>query len=211
LRFTIDLLALVAMPVAVLLCGRAHAGKSTAAACLMAAVPGFTELSFAGPLKAICLDACRLLLPRAAVEAVTAEWFHDPVLKATPLQFLETPLTPRVIMQTLGTDVLRAHLGPDVFVHGLLARAAEAAAAGKHIVVSDVRFPNEAAVAAPLQAMGYRVIRLRIVREAGFGTAATTAAAHISETGAEDLPVDAVITNNGSVADLSTALLAVCF
>jgi hypothetical protein len=104
-------------------------------------------------------------------------------------------------------------------VHGLLARAAEAAAAGKHIVVSDVRFPNEAAVAAPLQAMGYRVIRLRIVREAGVGTAATTAAttasaaasAHISETGTEDLPVDAVITNNGSVADLSAALLAVCF
>jgi hypothetical protein len=202
------------MPVAVLLCGRAHAGKSTAATCLLAAVPGFTELSFAGPLKAICLDACRLLLPRAAAEAVTVEWFHDPVLKATPLQFLKT-LTPRVIMQTLGTDVLRAHLGPDVFVHGLLARAAEAAAAGKHIVVSDVRFPNEAAVTAPLQAMGYRVIRLRIVREAGVGTAATTASAaasaHISETGAEDLPVDAVITNNGSVADLSAALLAVCF
>ncbi len=195
---------------AIMLCGAAGSGKTTVAAFLRRHTPNITELTFAAPLKTICLRAGRLLLPPDAAASLTADHFHDPVLKATPLEVDghergRSGLTPRAIMQVLGTDILRDVLGPDVFIGPVLAGAARAAAAKQHIVVSDVRFANEMGTARVLAALGFRVVRLRIVRkEASVGGGG----AHASEKEASSLPVDAVVPNNGTMEELEGAVLA---
>jgi hypothetical protein len=194
---------------AIMLCGAAGSGKTTVAAFLRRHTPNITELTFAAPLKTICLRAGRLLLPPDAAASLTADHFHDPVLKATPLEVDghergRSGLTPRAIMQVLGTDILRDVLGPDVFIGPVLAGAARAAAAKQHIVVSDVRFANEMGTAGVLAALGFRVVRLRIVRK----EASVGGGAHASEKEASSLPVDAVVPNNGTMEELEGAVLA---
>jgi hypothetical protein len=195
---------------AIMLCGAAGSGKTTVAAVLRRHIPNITELTFAAPLKTICLRAGRLLLPPDVGASLTADHFHDPVLKATPLEVEvdghergRNALTPRAIMQVLGTDILRGVLGPDVFIGPVLAGAARAAAAKQHIVVSDVRFANEMGTAPALAALGFRVVRLRIVRKE-----ASVDSAHASEAEASSLPVDAVVANNGTMEELEAAVLA---
>jgi hypothetical protein len=110
------------------LCGKAGSGKSTVAKFFRDNY-GATIHSFAKPLKAIAKDFFDLsdeqvFGTQAQKETVDPRW----------------GLSPRQILQKLGTDCIRKHLGEDVWARATLRQIPSV---GIH-VIEDCRFVNEA-------------------------------------------------------------------
>ena len=120
------------------ICGLIGHGKDTAAGFLIE--EGFERISFAGVLKDACANIFswdRILLegntPESRVWRETVdEWWAAR---------LDIPhFTPRFALQNVGTDVLRTHFHPDIWV---AACERQVAMAEKSVVISDCRFFNE--------------------------------------------------------------------
>ena len=173
------------------LTGRAGAGKSTVATHLVRA-HGFYEVALAEPLRAALMMMFGLseddLLDRARKEAVIP-WIG---------------VSPRRLMQTLGTEWGRAVCGEDIWlrvaaneiaVHRALT-ALDPEGGTSQVVVSDIRFPNEAAWLHAQGGVLWHIVRPQELPAYGIE------AAHVSERG---LPVedgDVVIDNDNTVPDL---------
>jgi hypothetical protein len=120
------------------ICGLIGHGKDTAAGFLIE--EGFHRISFAGVLKDACANVFgwdRELLEGSTDES--REW------RETPDEWwsarLDIPdFTPRLALQQVGTDVLRTHFHPDIWV---AACERQVAMAEKDVVISDCRFFNE--------------------------------------------------------------------
>ena len=107
--------------------GKAGCGKSTAADVLVEM--GWTRVKFASPLK----DMCRALgLTEEQIEGADKERVIN-----------DLGVTPRWIMQTLGTDWGRKLIHPDLWVAMAKTRIEQATG---NVVVDDCRFENEAQV-----------------------------------------------------------------
>lgn len=96
--------------------------------------------------------------------------------------------TPRLLMQTLGTDWGRRHVHPDIWVE---CWRRDVLAAGSLVVCDDVRFPNEAAAVKALGGTLWRVYR------PGLNTMD-----HASERSQRDLVEDALLNNATTIGDL---------
>ena len=120
--------------------GFINSGKSTVATQLTEEF-GFKKDSFATSLK----DACALMFdwPRAMIEGDTKEsrdwreetdqWWADK---------LGIPnFSPRLALQLVGTDSLRNHFNQGIWFMTLENRVRKNPS--QHVVISDVRFPNE--------------------------------------------------------------------
>jgi len=120
------------------ICGLIGHGKDTAAGFLID--NGYHRISFAGVLK----DACANIFgwDRDLVEGATSEsreWREtvDPWWSKR----LDIPdFTPRLALQQVGTNVLRTHFHPDIWV---AACERQIEMTDKNIVISDCRFFNE--------------------------------------------------------------------
>lgn len=156
------------------LTGLAGSGKSTAAMHLCDA-HGFERVRFAGPLKEMMYA---LGLSEAEVEGDRKELPCD----------LLCGKTPRLAMQTIGTEWGRDIIGQDLWIKAWQA-AVDRLPAAVPIVVDDCRFPNEAAA---VRANGGALIKI-IRPGAGAG-----AAGHSSE-GRELGVAMATVQNDGSV------------
>jgi hypothetical protein len=121
--------------------GPMHAGKSEAAKRLVATM-GFERQRFAGPLKD--------MLVTAGLEVADV----DGDRKETPNALLDGA-TPRHAMQTLGTEWGRKCISKTFWINLWARRARASLAAGAHVVVDDLRFPNEAAA---IRALGGVVV-----------------------------------------------------
>lgn len=162
------------------LSGHAGAGKDTAARYLVSRY-GFVTAAFADPIR----DMAALLLEQVGVS--DAHLRHR-VFKERPLP--ELGFSPRALMQVLGTEVGRA-LNPDLWVHHLELRLGLQPNGGlvhDRIVISDVRFPNEAAW---VRSKGGKVVRLTRPQAQG------QARAHVSETALADMTPDYDVLNDG--------------
>lgn len=193
-----------------LLSGAAGSGKSTVAAHLTSGKGGWVELSFAEPLKLIACDIWSKLYPDAGV---TLDMFHDHVLKEKRPPGV--PLTPREFLQFLGTDVMRARLGPDVWANHVASLIVQLTASKHNVVVSDLRFPNELEVvrAALAGVPDVKVVTVRIVRDGGPVPAETPTSAHFattrshaSEHALDGTTFDHVIHNSSDVTGLLLAV-----
>jgi hypothetical protein len=103
----------------------------------------------------------------------------------------------RSLLQRTGTEAGRRVLGEDVWVEALFASHHDAPG----LVVTDVRFPNEA------QAVVDRGgVMIRVERPNVGPTKDKYGRAHISETALDDWPFDHVLINDGSVDDLHAKL-----
>ena len=100
--------------------------------------------------------------------------------------------SPRWVLQTLGTEWGRNALHRDVWVDAAIAKAKKLMAAGKSVVIDDMRFPNERA-AVWRNGSVWMVLRR---------DARAPATAHPSEGLLTDSKFDHVIFNNGSKTDL---------
>lgn len=163
------------------LAGHAGAGKDTAARYLISRY-GFVASSFAAPIH----DMAQLMLEQIGLGD---QWLRHRVFKERVIP--ELGFSPRALMQTLGTEVGRA-LNPEVWVRHLEARLglnAHGAPVHDRIVVSDVRFPNEAAW---VRARKGTVVRLTRPQAQG------QARAHVSETALDGLTPDYDVLNDGA-------------
>lgn len=111
------------------LVGNKGVGKDTVANYVVSKYH-FTKVAFATPLKQTCqaiydLDEC---------------YFNDPKLKEELVP--HWGLTPRVMMQRIGTDIIRANLGDDFWLKHMTRKLSTITT--PNVIITDVRFGNEA-------------------------------------------------------------------
>ncbi len=166
------------------LTGQARSGKDTLAGYLVDN-HGFVRIGLADPLREFV----------SLVTGLDPDSLMDGSIKEEPLDWLGGK-SPRQLMQLLGTEFGRDMIDKDIWLKVAQRRielAKDRGAAG--VVISDVRFDNEAAW---VDKMGGHVIR--IVRPG-----AQKVSNHVSESGVDDGWVSKVIYNDSSLTKLALA------
>lgn len=175
-------------PMVVLVSGWAGAGKDCAAALLVEEC-GFQRVAFADALKE---DV-------AKVTGLPLDWFYT-ATKDRPLPepctAYPTAKTPRDIL--LQHALVRRAIDPDVYSKGVAATIMDAP--GVRFVVSDWRYRSEHKVIAEELGEFYRIFRVRIERPG------IRQSADPSEHDLDNISMDYVITNDGTISDLRHAV-----
>lgn len=168
-------------PLIIALAGPARSGKDTVAQYLIER-HGFEAVAFADPLRAMLAEGFDL------------DDSHFHAHKEDPLPWLG--LSPRRLLQTLGTEWGRS-LHPDIWVLLMQRRLDDYAGPEDRIVITDVRFDNEADWVRQRGHLWHiqRPDPLRV----GFSD---TARAHASEAGVHKLPGDRLIYNDSTLEHL---------
>lgn len=126
--------------------GRKGTGKDTAAKALID--EGYARISFATPLKLMLTALFKYidLVPLTIAEMV------DGNLKEMPVPSLEGK-TARWALQTLGTEWGRECIGKNLWTHIAMEKAKQY----EKVVITDVRFPNEATA---IREAGGKVVKI---------------------------------------------------
>lgn len=104
----------------------------------------------------------------------------------------EIGVTPRHILQTLGTEWGRQCIHPNLWLFCWEAQVKRLLAEGHNVVVDDCRFPNEAALIRQYGGQMWLITRPGVERPTH----------HASEGGLSDIHFDHHLENNGAVLDL---------
>lgn len=145
---------------------------------------GYDRIAFADDIKRICKNTFGL----------TDDDVNTPEGKKRTLSVYGK--TVRELLQGIG-EGLRNTISPDIWVITTMMKIDRLLANGKtHLLVTDVRYPNELSA---LKSRGFTVIKL--IRDTGIVDA------HPSEKDLNDKLFDYVIDNNGTIADLEEKLL----
>lgn len=171
------------------LTGFAGSGKDTAAL-ILAQEHGFARVAFADPLR----DMLYALNPIAhggpmgtlRVASIVDSFGWDTAKREFP--------EVRRLLQRIGTEVGRATFGEDVWLDRGMSKARASQAP---VVFTDVRMGNEALAIRALSGQVWRVARPGV----------SALDDHVSELGLPAHLVDRTILNDGSLSDLSYALL----
>jgi adenylate kinase family enzyme len=183
------------------ICGLIGSGKNTVAEHLMEEHT-FTPVSFAETLKdaaASIFDWNRDMLEGATAEARAArevkdEWWSER---------LGFDVTPRYMLQFMGTEVMREKLHQDIWALSLERKLSkELANTWMDFVISDVRFPNEVAMIRRLGGKIWHVRRGDL--PTWFGT--DPADVHESEKAWNNERFDHVLYNDHTIEDLKRAV-----
>lgn len=162
--------------------GYAEVGKDSAADALCSI--GWERVAFADPLRGALLTLNPVVYDQGCVrvqEAVTAMGWT-----AAKRTYPEI----RRLLQVLGTEVCRGNFGKDCWVKIAENRIRELLKAGKKVVVTDVRFENEAALIHKLRGVVVRIHRPGRV----------PVNAHVSD--AQRFDANHELTNDGTLDDL---------
>lgn len=165
------------------LTGFARCGKDTAATGLVEC-RGFTRLAFADLLKKVAYDTDPFVEAAPGTFRRLAELVDDVGLESAK-DFPDV----RRLLQRLGTEGGRNNLGGNVWVDPVMRSAAGST---NPVVITDVRFPNEAVA---VRAAGGFVVRVTRPNVAAINT-------HSSDAGVASLSVDFDVSNDGNVKDL---------
>ena len=120
-------------------CGFIGSGKGTVGDYLVQE-KGWKTLSFAKTLKD--MTACVFSWPRELLEGDTSDsraW-RETIDPWWSKKLGKPGLTPRWVLQNLGTDVMRTHFHDDIWILSLERRLASISS---DVIITDVRFPNE--------------------------------------------------------------------
>jgi hypothetical protein len=140
------------------------------------------------------------------------EWTKVDIIPDNPDE--EWTPTVRWLLQTLGTDVMRDVIHPDIWINALFVDYV-ALHNGKwnqgydtyekpNWLITDLRFPNE--IVAIKQRGG---ITIRVIRDLHKGNAHISPIPHKSETSLDDAEFDFVIDNNSDLFDLTFKVKAI--
>jgi hypothetical protein len=169
------------MPILLGLTGKAGSGKDSVGLVLREEHE-FSRLAFADPLKEVC----------AALFGISLDRFHIPSLKEKRVP--AWGLSPRQMLQVVGTDMVRRYLGNDFWIKRMRYDL-EGWLGYDNIVITDVRFEDEAAF---VRSLGGIVVH---VKRPGAGLDGE-AGAHVSEAGVMFNAADLILSNDGSLEDL---------
>ena len=169
--------------------GPQSSGKDTIADYLVK-THGFVKLSFASALKDIV--AIIFGWSREKLEGLTPEdrQWRETIDEKWAKTLNMPELTPRYVLQHLGTEVFRNHFHPDIWTKIIENQLSFY----ENIVVSDCRFDNEITM---LRNHGGKIIKVK--RES---PVLSEGPAHISETECHVCYYDWVIKNNGTIENL---------
>lgn len=103
----------------------------------------------------------------------------------------------RHLLQVIGTDAVRNVIGPDTWIDLARKRLQGPLEAGQDFVITDIRYPNEAALVTDL---GGTIVKL----ERDNPTASNVT--HISESGIDSIKWDWALDNNGTLEHLADQL-----
>jgi len=167
------------------LTGYAQSGKDTLAGMLIG-LHKYENRAFADPIRKLLYD----MNPIVKGEDYTVQGVVD----GYGWDFAKTAFPEvRSLLQTLGVGA-RKLFGDDFWV----SQGLSGLTPGDRVVITDVRFPNEADAIKDLGGQIWRVKRL--------GVGAVNS--HVSETAMDGYKVDQIFINNGSVDDLMALLQA---
>lgn len=162
------------------LCGRIGSGKTTLAR-LLTSTGIFTRVSFSDPLKSMIAEL--MVYQRANSDDICQALYFN---KEAPNSFFNG-VTPRHVMQTLGTEWGRKLIHPDFWTDLWKRKVAHISPSLTGIVCDDLRFQNEAQAIRDLGGKVIRIHREQISRNE-----------HISEKEIDLIRADALIDNNGT-------------
>lgn len=161
--------------------GRAGSGKSTAQQIAVRMYGGY-PYCFADPIR-------RMMKAGLGIVMEDPYWQDR---KEQPIPWLDG-VTPRRLMQTLGTEWGRS-ISPQLWVR--LAQG-EYSLHGPGMVIGDARFDNEAEWVRNAGGVVIQITR----------GPAPVVEAHVSENGISEHLLDGTVTNDGSIDELTAALL----
>lgn len=169
--------------------GRRRVGKDTSAIFLKEQF-GFIQLALADPIK------------RATKEIFD---FTDEQLNGAQKERIDSRwgITPREVLQVVGTDLFRntfgqrfPHIGANIWTMSLANKIDHLVRTGtQRIVVSDIRFPNEAKVIKDAGGFIIKLTRPRLTADASVDQ-------HASETSSDQIPADFEVVNDQTIAHL---------
>jgi cytidylate kinase len=160
------------------ICGAAGAGKDTVALRLNG--HGFFRVAFADPLYEMV----------SAMTGLSVAELSDRDAKEREIDWIG--VSPRRLLQSLGTEWGRQHVAEDVWIRLALRTARVASRA----VIPDVRFDNEAQAIRAAGGSVWRVVR------PGVSCLDSSTAQHSSERGIAPELIDDVILNDGDIERL---------
>jgi hypothetical protein len=176
------------------LIGKARSGKDTAALHLVR-TRAYTRLAFADPLKEMALSIDPLIPSVERIHVRLSTLIRDVGWEYAKDSYPEV----RRILQHTG-QTMREY-DDEFWLTAMRRKLNNAEAWNLPVIVSDVRYPNEAGM---LRSRGFRLVR--IVRPdssyRSLGNVFAEGAKHASETALDGYAADATITNAGSVTDL---------
>ena len=162
--------------------GKARSGKDLAAR-YFRDQHKFNHIAFADPLKRMA----------SMLTQEPEHTFHHDVLKEQEVPWLG--MTRRRVLQILGNDAIKPYFGPDIWARVMEQRLLGPLKSYNSIVISDVRFNEEAEM---IHRLGGHVLQLQ--RDAA--GLSGDAGAHSSEAGVSEDLIDFHIDNNGTVGEL---------
>jgi len=150
----------------------------------------FKKISFASPMREFCAN----LLSALGHDGVVLLRDRDKKEE----KIAEIGVSPRQMMQTLGTEWGRSCIHPELWVMVAAGAVKQQRKLGRDVVIDDVRFPNEAEMIRRLCGELWLVDRPGFVYEGD----------HASEGALADVVPDAVINNRGSLEQLREVVAA---
>ena len=137
------------------LCGLIGAGKDTAGDIFVKY--GYVRISFASVLKdivAMMFGWDRQMVegsnPESRVQRDVVDVYWSAVFKRD--------ITPRNMLQTMGTEIMRDHLHTDIWVK-IIEKRIRDKTYGDKVVLTDTRFPNECQMVHELGGQVVRIVR----------------------------------------------------
>lgn len=175
------------------LLGKQGSGKDTTADILVAEY-GFERYALAAPIREMALVIDPLVNgwepgTYVRLSSVIENFGWDRAKRDIP--------EVRHLLQVIGTDAVRTIIGPDTWIDLARKRLQGPLEAGQDFVITDIRYPNEAALVADL---GGVIVKLE--RDSPDASNVT----HISESGIDSITWDWALDNNGTLEHLADQL-----
>lgn len=172
-------------PALIGLVGRKRSGKDTAAKFLIED-HGYVRYAFADPLKAAAL----------ATDPIVSSWPAEvrlsQAVKAWGWEHAKSLPEVRLYLQRFGV-AMREHVNPSVWLDATMCPVMDEA---RPVVITDVRFPNEADAIEAAGGILVRIVRAEAPNDDG----------HVSETALDDRECGALLVNDGTLEALRAAV-----
>lgn len=165
------------------LTGKAGVGKSSTAE-VLARHHGFYDIAFADPLKQAA----------AGIFGLPLKNFYEPELKEVIDAYWG--MSPRTMLQKLGTEACRNIIDQNIWIKSLTRRLENVSDRLVNVVVTDVRFDNEAD---EIRKLGGTVVHVISSRDSNLPSDNQK---HLSESGVFFKEGDVILNNKGSFEEL---------